>query len=57
MKQLSVWLGFMGTQGELFGGIIWQYNFVFGALPRRLQRKPLLPMHMIILNLSTCPTF
>ncbi len=38
MKQLSVWLGFMGTQGELFGGIIWQYNFVFGALLAYLAR-------------------
>lgn len=38
MKQLSVWLGLIGTEGALFGGIIWHYNFVFGALLAYLAR-------------------
>lgn len=38
MKQLSLWLGFMGAQGELLGGAIWHYNFVFAILLAYLAR-------------------
>ncbi len=39
MSQLSSWLGRFGNAGELVGGVLWNYNFLFGFLLGFLGRK------------------
>lgn len=38
MSQLSAWLEQFGSLGELIGGILWNYNFIFGLLLGYLGR-------------------
>ncbi len=39
MNWTSAWLGSIGNLGQLFGNILWQYNFVFGAILAYTVRK------------------
>lgn len=39
MSQLSGWLSRFGSAGELVGGVLWNYNFLFGLLLGYLGRK------------------
>lgn len=39
MNQLSAWMANTGDTGRLLGSILWQFNFVFGALIALVVRK------------------